>query len=58
MDCALAGSVPHLRNATRRQVRTMTPEQRRRNRIVGIILAIIVIAIFAWTFLRGSALMN
>ncbi|WP_397476239.1 cytochrome oxidase small assembly protein [Pusillimonas sp.] len=36
----------------------MTPEQRRRNRIGGIILAIIVIAIFAWTFLRGSVLMN
>lgn len=36
----------------------MTPEQRRRNRIAGIVLAIIVIAIFAWTFLRGSTLMN
>jgi len=36
----------------------MTPEQRRRNRIAGIILAIIVIAIFAWTFLRGAELMN
>jgi len=36
----------------------MTPEQRRRNRIGGIILAIIVIAIFVWTFLRGAELMN
>lgn len=36
----------------------MTPEQRRRNRIAGIILAIFVIAIFAWTFLRGSELLN
>lgn len=57
MDCALASAVPYLCHATRRQV-NMTPEQRRRNRIAGAILAIIVIAIFAWTFLRGSALMN
>jgi len=30
----------------------MTPEQRRRNRLTGIALAIIVIAIFAWSFVR------
>ncbi|TFL15695.1 hypothetical protein CSC67_02935 [Pusillimonas caeni] len=59
MDRALAGAVPYLRDAARGQVKNiMTPEQRRRNRIAGIILAIIVIAIFAWTFVRGSALMN
>jgi predicted nucleic acid-binding Zn ribbon protein len=36
----------------------MTPEQRRRNRRTGLILAVIVIAIIAWTFLRGSALLG
>ncbi|MCI2808361.1 cytochrome oxidase small assembly protein [Eoetvoesiella caeni] len=36
----------------------MTPEQRRRNRRTGIILAIIVIGIMAWVFLRGSAVLN
>jgi len=58
MDRPLAGAVPHLRYAACGQVNNMTPEQRRRNRIAGIILAIIVIAIFGWTFLRGSVLMN
>lgn len=32
----------------------MTPEQRRRNKIVGLVLLAIVLAIFAWTFFRGS----
>jgi len=36
----------------------MTPEQRRRNRRTGLILAVIVLAIIAWTFVRGSALMG
>ncbi len=35
----------------------MTPEQRRRNRRTGIILAIIVIAIMIWAFIRGSGLL-
>ncbi|MBO9354266.1 hypothetical protein GG851_09680 [Bordetella petrii] len=35
----------------------MTPEQRRRNKITGLILLAIVIALFVWTFLRGSAIM-
>jgi len=33
----------------------MTPEQRRRNRITGLILLAIVLAIFAWIFFRGPA---
>lgn len=36
----------------------MTPEQRRRNRKTGLILAVIVIVIIGWTFLRGSALLG
>jgi hypothetical protein len=36
----------------------MTPEQRRRNRRTGILLAIVVIAIMAWIFIRGSAVLN
>jgi len=36
----------------------MTPEQRRRNKIVGLILLAIVIALFAWTFFRGSAILT
>jgi hypothetical protein len=36
--------------------RTMTPEQKRRNRITGLILFAVVVAIFAWTLIRGSAL--
>lgn len=35
-----------------------TPQQRRRNRIMGIILAIIVAAIYAWVFLRGNELLK
>jgi len=35
----------------------MTPEQRRRNKIAGLILLAIVIAVFAWTFFRGSAML-
>jgi hypothetical protein len=34
----------------------MTPEQRRKNRHTGIVLVIIVIAIIAWTFVRGGTL--
>ena len=30
----------------------MTPEQRRRNRNLGLILAVIVAAIMAWVFFR------
>jgi len=30
----------------------MTPEQRRRNRKTGLILALIAIAILAWSFVR------
>lgn len=36
----------------------MTPEQRRRNRIVGLILVVFVAAVFAWTLLRGSSLLT
>jgi len=36
----------------------MTPEQRRRNKTVGLILLAIVIAVFAWTFFRGSAILT
>lgn len=32
----------------------MTPEQRRRNRRLGLFLAVFVIAVMAWTFLKGS----
>ncbi|HEY9281608.1 MAG TPA: cytochrome oxidase small assembly protein [Eoetvoesiella sp.] len=32
----------------------MTPDQRRRNRRTGLILAVIVIAIIAWSFVRGG----
>lgn len=32
----------------------MTPEQRRRNRTLGLILAVIVIAIMAWAFFRAG----
>ena len=35
-----------------------TPQQRRRNKILGIILAIIVAAIYAWVFFRGNELMQ
>lgn len=36
----------------------MTPEQRRRNKIAGLILLVFVIAVFAWTVFRGSALLT
>lgn len=36
----------------------MTPEQRRRNRITGLILAAIVAAIMVSTFLRGGSLLG
>ena len=36
----------------------MTPEQRRRNRIAGLILVVFVAAVFAWTLLRGSSLLT
>ncbi|MDM9558512.1 MULTISPECIES: cytochrome oxidase small assembly protein [Bordetella] len=36
----------------------MTPEQRRRNKIVGLVLLAIVLALFAWTFFRGSAILT
>lgn len=32
----------------------MTPEQRRRNRRTGLILAVIVIAIIVWSFVRAD----
>ncbi len=35
-----------------------TPQQRRRNRLMGIILAVIVLAIYAWVFLRGGELLK
>lgn len=36
----------------------MTPEQRRRNRIAGVILLLFVLAVFGWTFLRGASLLT
>ncbi|MGY6268157.1 cytochrome oxidase small assembly protein [Achromobacter denitrificans] len=35
----------------------MTPEQRRRNKIAGLVLLAFVIAVFAWTVLRGSSML-
>ncbi|MFT9638145.1 cytochrome oxidase small assembly protein [Alcaligenes phenolicus] len=32
----------------------MPPEQRRRNRRLGLLLAVFVIAVMVWTFLKGS----
>ncbi|WP_394062609.1 cytochrome oxidase small assembly protein [Alcaligenes sp. WGS1538] len=32
----------------------MTPEQRRRNRRTGLLLALFVAAVLVWTFLKGS----
>ncbi|MGE8549114.1 cytochrome oxidase small assembly protein [Alcaligenes sp. Marseille-Q7550] len=32
----------------------MTPEQRRRNRRTGLLLALFVVAVLVWTFLKGS----
>ncbi|WP_232462469.1 cytochrome oxidase small assembly protein [Bordetella genomosp. 9] len=34
----------------------MTPEQRRRNRIAGVVLLVIVVAVFAWTIFKGASL--
>lgn len=34
----------------------MTPEQRRRNKRVALILVALVAALFVWTFLRGTVL--
>lgn len=36
----------------------MKPKPRRGNKTIGLILLAWVIAIFAWTFFRGSALMS
>lgn len=36
----------------------MTPEQRRKNRNLGIGLLIVVIAIMAWAFWRGAYLVT
>lgn len=36
----------------------MTPEQRRKNRNLGIGLFIVVIAIMAWAFWRGAQLLT
>ncbi|KCB48439.1 coiled-coil domain-containing protein 56 protein [Bordetella hinzii 1277] len=32
----------------------MMPQQRRRNRIAGLILLAFVLAVFGWTFVRGA----
>lgn len=34
----------------------MTPEQRRRNRIIGLVLLVFVVAVFAWAMFKGSSL--
>ena len=36
----------------------MTPEQRRRNKIAGLVLLVFVVAVFAWTVTRGPALLT
>ncbi len=54
MDSALTRTVPYIRNTTRSEITFMTPEQRRRNRITGLILAVIVFAIMGWVFYRGG----
>jgi len=35
-----------------------SPQQRRRNRLMGVALAAVVLAIYAWVFMRGSAFMG
>ncbi|WP_222129942.1 cytochrome oxidase small assembly protein [Bordetella genomosp. 13] len=35
-----------------------TPEQTRRNRKVGLILLVFVVAVFAWTVFRGAVLLT
>ncbi|WP_217906518.1 cytochrome oxidase small assembly protein [Bordetella genomosp. 11] len=34
----------------------MTPEQRRRNRIIGLVLLAFVVAVFAWAMFKGGNL--
>jgi hypothetical protein len=34
----------------------MTPEQRRRNRIIGLTLLVFVLAVFAWAMIKGGSL--
>ncbi|HTK01782.1 MAG TPA: cytochrome oxidase small assembly protein [Bordetella sp.] len=34
----------------------MTPEQRRSNRIIGLVLLVFVVAIFAWAMFKGGSL--
>ena len=36
----------------------MTPEQRRRNKIAGLVLLVFVLAVFAWTMLRGASILT
>ncbi len=59
MDGALARALPHLRHAAHPRGRPlrapdMTPEQRRRNRRTGWILALFAVAILVWTFVRAN----
>lgn len=35
-----------------------TPEQRRRNRRLGLLLLVFVLAVFAWTVFRGASLLS
>jgi hypothetical protein len=34
----------------------MTPEQRRRNKIIGLVLLVFVLAVFAWAMFKGGSL--
>ncbi|WP_279628478.1 hypothetical protein [Bordetella genomosp. 12] len=36
----------------------MTAQQRRRNRVAGLILLLFVLAIFGWTFVRGAGFLS
>ena len=59
--CAIHDCECRLRKSRRRGARwcvRLTPEQRRRNKIAGLVLLAFVIAVFAWTVLRGSALLS
>jgi len=71
MDSAFACTFPHLRDPARSQITSRinqaeyimnahqpSPQQRRRNRMMGLALAAIVLAIYAWVFVRGSELMG
>jgi len=40
------------------QTHKPSPQQRRRNRLMGLALAAAVLAIYAWVFMRGSAFMG